>query len=361
MKQKFLFCLVTACLLFALTGCNKSSGTVTIKECEVALITDEGTIEDGSCNELAYKGMQQYCDEKGIKSACFYPQNIDKASYLTEIKNAVKSGAKVVICPGNLLDEAVFEAQKQYPQVSFITINGEPHNSDYSDTHLEENAEVIKFAEEEAGFLAGYAAVREGYRYMGFMGGMPEDSVIRYGYGFVQGADYAAIELGEKVYIAYVYANTFTEGIHVKNMAANWFENGIEAIFTCSENMNKSVISAAEELNKDVFVAESNTNTASAAIIFSCTNNISEAVYKSIDEYYNGTFSGGSVKCLTINDSGIGIDMDNAKFKNFSNIEYDAICNSLMNNDIDPYDNTEIATTKELDLVNTQIVYAEYE
>lgn len=47
----------------------------------------------------------------------------------------------------------------------------------------------ILYAEEQAGYLAGYAAVNEGYTQLGFMGGIAVPAVIRYGYGFIQGAD----------------------------------------------------------------------------------------------------------------------------------------------------------------------------
>lgn len=360
MKRSIIY-ITVLCMLLSFCGCKKTADNGSSQKCEVALITDSGTIQDSGYNEKAYNGMVKYCNENNIEYASFMPSDASTESYLNEIKSAVKSGAKVIICPSNLQEEAVFEAQDDYNQVNFILINGEPHSSDYSDFTIKENTVAIEFSEEELGFLAGYAAVREGYRYIGFMGGMPEDSVIRYGYGFVQGADYAAIEVGAKIYIAYVYANTFTEDVHVKNMASNWYQNGMEAIFTCGGSMNKSVIAAAEENMKSVFVADSDTKSSSAEIVFSCVNNITDSVYNEVSNYYNGSFEGGKIKRLSLKENGIYIDMSDSKFNNFSDVEYEAICNILKNKEIVPYNNTEIGTTKELNLVNTQIVYAEYE
>ena len=77
-------------------------------------------------------------------------------------------------------------------------------------TAVAANTYCIRYAEEQAGFLAGYAAVFEGYTKLGFIGGMKVPAVIRYGYGFVQGADYAAKELGIKnVSIKYNYTGSF--------------------------------------------------------------------------------------------------------------------------------------------------------
>lgn len=363
MKKYISVIIIATVLALSFSGCNKKNSEPDInagKACEVALITDEGTVEDGGLNESAYNGMMKYCNEKGIAANCYIPADANKDSYLTEIGYAVKAGAKTIICPGNLLEEAVFDAQKKYSNVNFVLVDGEPHNSDYSDTSIAENTLPIRFGEEESGFLAGYAAVREGYRFLGFMGGIPEDSVIRYGYGFVQGADYAAIELGVKVYIAYVYADTFTADINIKNMAGNWYENGIGLIFTCGGSMNSSVISAAEEHGQNVIVADKNTRVNSNAVLFTVYNNVEDSVYDAIDSSFNDSFKGGEVKRLSLKDDDIGIDLEHATFKNFSEVEYEAICNAIKNGDIVPYDNTEIATTKELNLVNTQIVYAEY-
>ena len=113
---------------------------------------------------------------------------------MESIKTAVENGAKVIVCPGYLFEEAIYNVQDEYPEVNFLLLDGEPHNADYSDYKTGSNVHNILYQEEQAGYLAGYAAVKDGYTKLGFLGGMAVPAVIRYGYGFVQGADAAAAE-----------------------------------------------------------------------------------------------------------------------------------------------------------------------
>ena len=122
----------------------------------------------------------------------------------------IQGGAKVVVTPGFLFEPAIYEAQDLYPETSFIILDGTPHTADYATFRIEANVYSIFYAEQQAGFLAGYAAVKDGYTKLGFMGGMAVPAVVRFGYGFVQGAEYAAEELGlDSVELKYHYTGDF--------------------------------------------------------------------------------------------------------------------------------------------------------
>lgn len=352
MTKKIGVFIVLIMSLSVLCGCKKGGSGP-----EVAFITDGGTVEDGKYNEVCYRGVKQYCNEKGILSKVYIPDEETTDSYLTQIKDAVASGAKVVICPSYMLEEAVYTAANEYPKVDFILVDGVPHNSDYSDSTIAENVLSITFSEEEAGFLAGYAAVRDGYKRLGFLGGMAEDSVIKYGYGFIQGADYAGIELGEKIYIAYTYTGTFSENKDVHDMAAIFYDYSVEAIFAVAGASGNSVMKAAEEKSGAVIGADVDQSLDSSSIVFSCIKNMDKAVYDALDDFYNDRFAGGTERHLTAAENGVALTMDNGKFKTFSDIEYKAIYNGLVSKEIVPYGNTDIGNTSELDLVNTEIIY----
>lgn len=343
---------VLAMLICTFTGCKNSGEKI-----EVAYVTDGGTIEDGAYNENCYAGLSKFCDEKGIKYNTYAPEFGTTDGFLLQIDQAVKDGAKIIVCPSYMLEEAVYKASKEYPKVDFVLVDGLPHNYEYTDNSIAENVLPITFADEEAGFLAGYAAVRDGYKRLGFLGGMAEDSVIKYGYGFVQGADYAGIELGQKVYIAYTYTGTFSEDEEVKDMAAIFYDYSVEAIFACGGESGNSVMKAAEEKSGAVIGADYDHSFESPAIVFSCVKNFEKAVYDALTDYYNGNFAGGSERHLTASENGVMLTMDNAKFKEFSEIEYNAIYNELASKEIIPYGNTDIGTTAELNLVNTEIIY----
>lgn len=104
---------------------------------------------------------------------------------MNAIDLAVKGGAKVIATPGFLFEYPIMEAQTKYPDVSFILVDAEPKDKD-GNVQIEDNVMSIMYAEEQAGYLAGYAAVTEGYKNLGFMGGIAVPAVIRYGYGFIQ-------------------------------------------------------------------------------------------------------------------------------------------------------------------------------
>jgi len=351
-KRKLLSLVISLLLLSTLCACKGKNSAD-----EVAFITDGGTVEDSKYNEVCYKGVKKYCEEKGVEYKAYIPDNGNLTSYMAQIDKAVSDGAKVIVCPSYMLEEAVYNAATKYPKVNFILVDGVPHNEDYSDSTIAENVMPITFSEEEAGFLAGYAAVRDGYKRLGFLGGMAEDSVIRYGYGFIQGADYAGIELGEKIYIAYTYTGAFEETKEVHDLASIFYDYSVEAIMACGGSSGNSVMKAAEEKSGAVIGCDTDQSVNSSSIVFSCIKNMDTAVYKALDDYFNGNFAGGAEKHLTVAENGVSITMDNAKFKSFSEVEYKAILNGLTTKEIVPYGNTDIGNTSELNLVNTEIIY----
>lgn len=354
--KKITIALLTVALVASFCGCKKGPSPVKGKT-EVAFISDGGTINDGAYNENCYNGVKQYCDENGVAYNNYIPDLGSIDSYLAQINKAVSDGAKVIVCPTYMMEEAVYQAAKEHAKVDFILVDGLPHNSDYTDYTIDENVMPITFAEEEAGFLAGYAAVRDGYERLGFLGGMAEDSVIRYGYGFVQGADYAGIELGQKVYIAYTYLGTFSENENVHDMAAIFYDYSVKAICACGGESDNSVLKAAEEKSGAVIGTDVDQSVSSPSVVFSCVKNYDKAVYNALADYYSGNFSGGAERHLTAAEDGISLTMDTAKFNEFSDIEYNAIYEELKTKKIVPYANTDVATTAELNLVNTEIIY----
>ena len=152
---------------------------------ELALVTDLGTIDDKSFNQGAWEGLTKYAEENNISYKYYQPQEGTTDSYLETIGLAVEGGAKLVVCPGYLFEEPVYLAQDQFADTHFILLDGEPHSGDYSEYRTNDNVMPILFQEDQAGFLAGYAAVKEGYTKLGFMGGMAVPAVIRFGYGFI--------------------------------------------------------------------------------------------------------------------------------------------------------------------------------
>ncbi len=374
MKKKLLSLLLgTAMVATMLTACGTKeketptvgSGSETTKTesttgYELALVTDLGTIDDKSFNQGAWEGLKKYADENGKTYKYYQPQEGTTDSYVETIGLAIEGGAKLVVCPGFLFEEPIYNVQDQYPEVKFILLDGTPHNNDYSDFKTAANVMPILFQEDQAGYLAGYAAVKDGYTKLGFMGGMAVPAVVRFGYGFVQGAEAAALELGiTGIDVKYHYTGSFDATPEAKAMAASWYESGTEVIFACGGAVGNSVMAAAEEKGTKVIGVDVDQSSESTSVITSAMKMLSVSVYDGVSAFYAGTFPGGETSTFTAANDGVGLPMATSKFNKFTQAEYDAVLAKLKANEITIYNDVADTTTKDLTLTVTTVSYVE--
>lgn len=362
MKKRFMALMMAAAMTATLTACGGGSSTsettaagteTTAAETkgeetttaaasgdsasgyELALVTDLGTIDDKSFNQGAWEGLKKYADENGISYKYYQPQEGTTDSYFETIGLAIEGGAKLVVCPGFLFEEPIYLAQDQYPDVHFILLDGEPHSGDYAEYKTNDNVMPILFKEDEAGFLAGYAAVKDGYTKLGFMGGMAVPAVIRYGYGFAEGADVAAAEMGiDGVEVMYNYTGAFEATPEAQSMAASWYQNGTEVIFGCGGAVGNSVMAAAQEKNAKVIGVDVDQSYESETVITSAMKQLSNSVYDGIKAFYDGSFPGGKTSVFTAANTGVGLPMETSKFETFTAADYDAIYKKLVDGEI---------------------------
>ena len=322
-------------LLLALVLTMSMASCAMADTAEIALITDIGTIDDKSFNQGCWEGIKAYADAANISYQYYQPAAQGTDVYLDEIDKAVNNGAKIIVTPGYLFEEPVYIAQDMYPEVTFILIDGNPHNADYSEYRTEANAVGIIFKEEESGFLAGYAAVKDGYTKLGFMGGMAVPAVIRFGYGFAQGAEYAAKEMGlTDVTLNYHYTGGFAATPEAQALAASWYNSGVEVIFGCGGAVGNSVMAAAEEAGKAVIGVDVDQSNESETVVTSAMKGISEAVASMLEAYYAGTFPAGGALNLGAAEAGVKLPMETSKFKSFAQADYDAIFAKLVTGEI---------------------------
>jgi len=345
-------------MIFALFACGDSGSTTPDNSpnepegFELALITDVGTIDDKSFNQGAWEGLKKFADESG-KTIKYY-QPIDEGTnyYLDAIELAVNGGAVIVVTPGFLFEEPIFIAQDLYPDVNFILLDGSPHDADYGVFKTGPNTVGVTYAEEQSGFLAGYAAVKDGYRSLGFMGGMAVPAVVRFGYGFVAGADYAAAELGLSsgdISIRYHYTDVFWPTPEAQTMAASWYSADVEVIFACGGGMGNSVMAAAEAAGTKVIGVDIDQADESPTIITSAMKELAISVYDTVKEFYDGNWRGGQDIVFTAENGGVGLPLATSRFNTFSKADYDAIYAKLAANSIDIFkDVSEGVTAKNI-------------
>jgi basic membrane protein A and related proteins len=301
---------------------------------ELALITDIGTIDDKSFNQGSWEGLRDYAVDNNISHKYYQPSEKSNDAYLSAIELAVRGGAKVIVTPGFLFEEPIFIAQDQYPDTYFVLIDGVPHNADYTEFRTESNVVGVLYAEDQAGFLAGYAAVMDGNRSLGFMGGMAVPAVVRFGYGFVQGAEYAANELGLEagsITMNYHYTGGFDATPEVQTLAASWYQSGVEIIFAAGGAVGNSVMAAAEQAGTKVIGVDIDQSIESETVVTSAMKGLGESVYSMLDAFYEGTFPGGETLVFNASNDGVALPSDFSRFESFSQSDYDEIYGALAN------------------------------
>ena len=285
MKKKLLsiILLITVVLTF-LSGCGAVEGSNVGEngqgnfldkeesEYKIALITDYGDITDQSFNQTTYEACKMFCAENCIDFEYYKPTENETAARVAAIKEAINAGYNVIVMPGYTFAGAIAEVTELYKDVKFIALDvsdgdlleagvalaGEaydynPSNWDLKDYVYTSNLYCAIYQEEISGYLAGYAAVKMGYKQLGYLGGMAVPVVMRFGYGFVQGAEAAAKELGvNDVSIKYGYGNQFFGDEEITSVMDSWYKQGTEVIFACGGGIYSSVAEAAAKNGKKV-------------------------------------------------------------------------------------------------------------
>lgn len=329
MKKGIIALLVTAVLVFA-AACSPQGADKSV-DYEIALIASADSVEDGSFNQAVWRGIENFVEEEPVSYKSYLATEDTTDAYLRVIDEAVKGGGKVVVTTGPTFGSAVKEAQEEYPEVSFLMVDGQPQEEDGSAAAIDKNTLPLLFAEEQAGYLAGYAAVKEGYRGLGFIGGKAYDSVQKFGYGFVQGADQAAKETGvSDITLRYTYAETFEQDEQVQQLAADWYQKDTEVIFACAGGAGKSVMKAAEQEKRKVIGVDTDQSQESETVIISAVKNLDESVGDILSTYYGADeFAGGQAVQLSAENGGIGLSIESSRMKTFTARDYDEVFRKL--------------------------------
>ena len=306
---------------------------------KVALITDVGTIDDESFNQATWQGVEEYCKANGVDYNYYQPAEGTDDARLTSITTAVADGYNVIVMPGFLFGAILGTAQELFPEVYFIAVD--VSEGDLGGATLGANATCITFAEEQAGYLAGYAVVKDGYTKLGFLGGMAVPAVIRYGYGFVQGAEAAATELGINVDLKYTYGGMFVPDPSITAKMEGWYADGTEIVFACGGGIYISAMEAAVQHNGmlvgvDVdqhYLGEAD-SLAYNPFVTSAMKGLQSTTVAMLTDLFNGNFAqhGGKVQRLSLTEGDyVGLPTAESSwcFETFTVDEYEAVLEQI--------------------------------
>ena len=281
---------------------------------EVAFVTDVGQLKDKSFNQGTFDGVKLYAANNGLSYKYYQPANGDQATdddRYDAMKAAADNGAKIIVCAGFMQGNALAKAAAEFTDVSFVFVDGWAMTD--ADGNALTNTLGIAFQEEQCGYLAGYAAVKEGYTKLGFTGGGGGNNpaCCRYGYGFVQGASAAAAELGVKVEMNYswLYGGSFSASPELQTMVNGWYENGTEVVFACGGSMFASVAAAASANDGAVVGVDVDQSSESDTVITSAMKGLAASVQWACAKVYDGSFAemGGTCATLGAKDNAVGL------------------------------------------------------
>ena len=218
------------------------------EDIRVAMITDYGDITDQSFNQTTYEAAKAYCDANGIEFTYYKPAGDSTAERVAMVEKAADEDYNVIIMPGYAFGETIAEVQDEYSDIKFIALDVSA--GDLGGNEPASNVYCAVYQEELCGYMAGYVAVKLGYTHLGFLGGMAVPAVVRYGFGFVQGADAAAAETGADVTVEYVYGNQFYGDADITAYMDNWYQTlGVEVVFACGGGIFTSAGEAAAKVS----------------------------------------------------------------------------------------------------------------
>ena len=218
-------------------------------EYKIAMITDYGDITDQSFNQTTWEAVKAFGEANGIEYAYYRPQGDSDAERVGMIDAAIADGFNVIVLPGFAFGNAIKETAPIYPDVLFFALDVSA--ADFGDWEIPANVYSAVYQEELSGYMAGYAAVKLGYKHLGYLGGMAVPAVQRFGYGFLQGVDAAAKELGivDQVKVEYVYGNQFYGDADITAVMDTWYgEKGVEVVFACGGGIFTSAAEAAAKV-----------------------------------------------------------------------------------------------------------------
>lgn len=297
----------------------------------VAFVADTDGVETGPDASL-WSGMQAFSDTFGYNAQLYQAEEDSLESRQNALRTAAESGSAMVVCRGDEMAAALYSVQNEYPSVSFLIFDGEPHTEDYTAYQTASNTSCIMFNEEQAGYLAGYAAVMEERTRLGFVGSEAMPGMVRYCTGFLQGVDAAAQSQGVQASMEVWFVGSENAGDIVTQRMAEWYAEGVQAVMAAGEGTLQSCIDAAQGTGAVVIGTDWDCTATSDLVLTSAMKNYSSEVQNALFEYFKaggwGT-NGGTTVRVGASENAVGLPQVNWRMTEFTQREYEKVYNDL--------------------------------
>jgi len=320
------YILVTAALLTALAGCGSDSGIT------YALVTGSAGLTGNKAASMAWNGEQNFAMAGGTSAGRYQAASQSEEDLESAIKTAVDAGATTIVCVGSDLEKAVYTAQNRYKKVRFIMLDGQPRPAEGEEPSIAENTISVTFNTAQIGYLAGYAAVRDGMRHLSFMTGSQAENVRRYETGLIKGAVDAASELGlglTDVIVDLVVLDSDKLSPLVMQKAMDLYDSGSELIMAYGDAIQQAVIKAAEVRDKDVATAGADLRSYSNRVIMGALSDSGQAVEAALLACGREDFVGGTLEKYGAAENSVELGIAYDRLTGFSENDYRQIYEGL--------------------------------
>jgi basic membrane protein A len=210
----------------------------------MAIVTDIGSLQDRSFNQLANEGRLAISKKLKIKTRAI--ETHSEAERIPNALAACRQGYKMIFEVGFLNYTALNAVAPRCPQAQYAGID-QPYALF---SKKPKNAAGVVFAEQEAGYLVGYLAGLEikkegGKQIISAVGANNVPAIVHYISGYIQGAHKA--NPGIKVLANYANDPTFNDQAKCHETALNQIQQGSRVVFQVAGGCGLGALKAAKE------------------------------------------------------------------------------------------------------------------
>lgn len=326
--KKILACLMCVVLTAGIVACGDEEEQTYEYELAMIVEAEDVSIDDNGRTEAAWKGLQGFAEEKGLTYKYYEPAEDSTDGRLEQIDKAAQAGAKTIACVGEAFEEVVYTAQDKYEDIQFVLLDGYPAKNGKEKTGG--NCIAVKFDAEQAGYLAGYAAVCEGYRDLAFMGQDNSKITTAYGYGFVQGANDASSDRGGYPTVKYELCDAGESAAKTQKRAEKLYKEGTEVIFVCGDDIFNSVAAEADIAGRKVIASGADRNSGKT-VIASAVKNYGDVMQGQLEAIYHGSAASGRTETLGAKEKAVDLNMKKSEFVRFDREDYKNLYKKVKN------------------------------
>lgn len=314
---------------------------------------------DNGPDAAVWRGVQTFAATFGYAAQSFVTQDETPEACAAVLREAAESGAELVVCRGDAMAGALFELQRSYPTVSYLLLEGEPHSEDYASYETTINTHCVLFAVEQAGYLAGYAAVREGYTALGFVGADSMPETVRYCTGMMQGAEAAAEREGQQVRLEVWLVGSGAADDAVTARMSSWYADGVQLIVPAGGRLVESCIAAAQASGSRVLNAGWDAAALDPSVLSSTLLNYSVVTQRKLYDFFtagNWGDQASRTERLDASAAAISMPLTGWPFSRFTREDYTELYTGLYDGTLRVERYSDLATLPETPNVAVNVV-----